>query len=332
MPERMTTKLKHLFERPEITVLPGGTTPYHAILTEKAGYEGFYMSGGMTSRWLIGWTDVGATTLREMADNANRIAKCINIPVFADIDTGYGTAVNTYRSIKEYVWAGVAGCHLEDQEFPKKSGTMAGRRLISIEEMVGKIKAAVDAKKELDPDFVLVARTDARGAEGGSLEEVLKRGKIYKEEAGADAIMIDTLQSWEECEIALKEIPGPTFCLLSAVTTQRDASGNFIPILGPTLEEQEKAGQAIALEVPMNTMSASQAEWELLMDFKERGVQAIYDYRISIKDRKYQLPTDPLAMTGKQVRELEEKYLPKHLQRDYDNTIGAMPDGSTNRP
>ena len=324
--------MKHLFERPEIAVLPGGTTPYHAILTERAGYEAFYMSGGITSAWLIGWTDVGTTSMREMADNANRIVKCVNIPVFADIDTGHGTAINTYRSVKEYIWAGVAGCHLEDQEFPKKSGTMAGRRLISIEEMLGKIRAAVDDKNEMDPDFVLVARTDARGVEGGSLEEVIKRCKIYKEQGGADAIMIDTLQSWEECEIALKEIPGPTFCLLSAVTTQRDAAGNFVPATGPTFEEQETAGQAIALMVPLNTMSAAQAEWELLMDVKERGVQAVYDFRLSLKDRKYQLPTDLPAVNGNRVRELEEKYLPKGLQRDYDSTIGAMPDGSLNRP
>ena len=107
----MTKKLREIFYRPGLTIVPGGTTPYHAMMTERAGYEAFYMSGGMTSGWLLGWPDVGVTSLREMADNASRIVKAVNIPVFADIDTGYGTAVNVYRSIKEYIWAGVAARH-----------------------------------------------------------------------------------------------------------------------------------------------------------------------------------------------------------------------------
>ena len=133
-PEKMTTKLREIFYRPGLTIVPGGATPYHALLTQRAGYEAFYMSGSMTSGWTLGWPDVGVTSMREMADNVGRIARAVDIPVFADIDTGYGNAVNTYRSIKEYIWAGAAGVHLEDQELPKKSGSMAGRRLISIEE------------------------------------------------------------------------------------------------------------------------------------------------------------------------------------------------------
>ena len=314
----MTKKLREIFYRPGLTIVPGGTTPFQAMLTEAAGYEAFYMSGGMTSRWLVGWPDVGVTSLREMADNAHRIAKTINIPIFADIDTGYGTAVNVYRSIKEYIWAGVAGCHLEDQEFPKKSGSMAGRRLISIEEAVGKYKAAIDARNELDPNFVIAARSDARGAEGGGFEEVLKRGKAY-EEAGADVIFFESLQSWEECKTAMKSVKIPSFCLLHEVI-YKDANGNWIP--GPSLEEQEAGGQKIALYVGLQVGPANQAGWEALVDMKKRGVQSVHEWRVAQeqKAKEWRVPTDVPSISW--VRSLEEKYLPKELQRDYDSTIG----------
>ena len=317
----MTKKLRDIFYRPGLTIVPGGTTPHHAIMTERAGYEAFYMSGSMTSRWLLGWPDAGVTTLREMADNANRIAKSINIPIFADMDTGYGSALNVYRSVREYIWAGVAGCHLEDQEFPKKSGSMAGRRLISVEEAVGKYKAAVDAKRELDPNFVVCARSDARGAEGGGFEEVLKRAKAY-EEAGVDVIFFESLQSWDECKTALKSVSIPAFCLLHEVM-YKDENGNWIP--GPSLEEQEAAGQKIALYVALSEAPANQAAWEALLDFKERGVQSLYEWRAAQEEKPRQrlVPRNFLSYT--RVRELEEKYYPKDLQRDYDDTIGMRP-------
>lgn len=324
-PMRMTTRLKHIFERPGLTILPGGTTPFHALMVERAGYEAFYMSGGMTSAWLVGWPDVGVTTMREMADNIHRIAKCVNIPIFADADTGYGNALNVYRTIKEYIWAGAAGCHLEDQEAPKKSGSMAGRRVISIEEAVGKYRAAMDAKRELDPDFVLCARTDARGAEGGSLEEAIRRARTYHKEAGVDAIFFEGLATWEECKIALKEAQSwgvPAFCLLHEFI-YKDKEGNWIP--GPSLEEQEKAGQKIALMVGLFTAPANQAGWEMLIDFKQRGVQALHDWRLAVqrKSKERVLPTDLLSI--KRVRELEEKYLPRSLWRDYEHTLGRRP-------
>ena len=271
----MTKKLREIFYRPGLTIVPGGSTPYHAMLTERAGYEAFYMSGSMTSGWTIGWPDVGVISMKEMADNAGRIARTVNIPVFADIDTGYGNALNVYRSIKEYISQGVAGVHLEDQDFPKKSGSMAGRRLISTDEAVGKYRAAIDARNELDPNFVIVARSDARGAEGGGFDEVLARGKAY-EEAGVDVIFFESLQSWEECKIAMASVDLPSFCLLHDVI-YRDDEGNYIP--GPTLEEQEADGQKIALYVGLSGGPMGQAGWEALLDFKERGVQSLYEWR-----------------------------------------------------
>ena len=317
-PEKMTTKLREIFYRPGLTIVPGGATPYHALLTQRAGYEAFYMSGSMTSGWTLGWPDVGVTSMREMADNVGRIARAVDIPVFADIDTGYGNAVNTYRSIKEYIWAGAAGVHLEDQELPKKSGSMAGRRLISIEEALGKYAAAVDARNELDPDFVIAARTDARGAEDGGFDEVLRRAKAY-ETTGVDVIFFESLQTWEECKIAMSSVSLPSFCLLHEVI-YHDDEGNRVP--GPSLEEQEAAGQKIALLVGLQAQPAGQAGWEMLLDYKQRGVDALHEFRVKTEalPEERQLPSDLLSI--KRVRGLEEKYLPESLQRDYDSTLG----------
>lgn len=313
--KRMTTRLMEIFNRPGLTIVPGGSTPFHAIMNERAGYEAFYMSGSMTSQWIVGWPDVGVTTMREMADNINRIAKAVDIPVFSDCDTGYGTAVNVYRTIKDYIWAGCAGCHIEDQEFPKKSGTMAGRRLITIEEAVGKYKAAMDAKGELDADFVIVARTDARGAEGGGFEEVIKRAKAYREEAGVDVLMFEGLQSWEECKIAMGEVDCPSFCNIHL-----GVGGKAIEV--PSLEQREKDGEKIYLAVATALMAGNQAHWEMLVNLKKRGMQAVDEWRQGQQDKPQEmmLPTDLISIS--RIREMEEKYLPKFLQRDYESTIG----------
>jgi hypothetical protein len=272
----------------------------------------------MTSSWTLGWPDVGVTSMREMADNVGRIARAVDIPVFADIDTGYGNAVNTYRSIKEYIWAGAAGVHLEDQEMPKKSGSMAGRRLISIDEAVGKYEAAIAARDELDPDFVICARTDARGAEGGGFDEVLKRAKAF-EAVGVDVIFFESLQTWDECKIAMSSVDLPSFCLLHEVI-YHDSEGNRVA--GPTLEDQEAAGQKIALMVGLQAQPSSQAGWEMLLDYKERGVDALHEWRMAAEalPEERRIPSDLMSIS--RVRELEEKYLPKTLQRDYDATLG----------
>jgi 2-methylisocitrate lyase-like PEP mutase family enzyme len=140
MPERqrMTTRLKTLFQRPELFVLAGGINPIGAKMAEALGYDAFYMSGGNTSAHQLGWPDSG-TSMRDMVDNARKIVLTVQIPVFADADTGYGDAISTHYTVREYIQAGIAGAHIEDQNFPPKSGRR--RRCISIQEMVGKLRA-----------------------------------------------------------------------------------------------------------------------------------------------------------------------------------------------
>ena len=313
--KRKTTKLKELFESPKIFVLAGGTNPLQAELAEMVGFEAFYMSGGNTSAHLIGWPDVGVTTMREMVDNSRRIAMAVDIPVFSDSDTGYGNAVQVYRTVQEFIQAGVAGIHIEDQESPKKSGTMAGRRCISIEEMVGKLRAAMDAKMEMDPDFVICARCDFRGAEGGSFEGAIERCLAYKQEAGVDVVFPEGLQTWEEIKEACRRLPGPVLPLIHTVVQPHR-----------TLEEQEAAGCAAAFYPRFTTAAALQASWEFLNDFKERGTIALEEFWERAEQSKWGVIENNRVTRLPRIREMEEKYLPKELWRDYEHTLGLRPE------
>src|SRR5512135_3679046 len=206
---KSTTRLRELLARPELLVMSGGFSPLHARMSEITGYEAFFMSGSQVAAYVYGYPDVGLLGLNEMVESVRRITNVTDIPVFADADTGYGNAVNVYYTVQAYIRAGAAGLHIEDQEAPKKSGTLAGRRLISRQEAVGKYKAAVAAKKELDRDFVVCARCDSIGSEGGSFADAIERSVAYVEEAGVDAIWVNTLTKREEIEEACRRIPAP---------------------------------------------------------------------------------------------------------------------------
>ena len=170
---------------------------------EEAGFPAVYMTGFGTSAALIGRPDVGLLTMTEMADNAGRIADCVDIPVIADADTGYGNPLNVIRTVGAYEAAGVAGIHIEDQVAPKKCGHMEGKLVIPAAEMAAKVRAAVEARAQ--PEFVIIARTDARAVEG--LDAALDRARLYRE-AGADVLFIEALVSEAEVEAAARAFPG----------------------------------------------------------------------------------------------------------------------------
>ena len=190
---RMSTRLKELFERPEMFIIAGGMNAMGARMAQLAGYEAFYMSGANTSAHLLGMMDTG-THMREMIDNARRIVMAVDIPVFADMETGYGDAIAVYHTVKEYIQAGAAGVHLEDQAYPHSKGPR--RQCISTQEMIGKLRAAMDAKMELDPDFVIVARCDYAGVAGATFQEAVERCLAYKREANVDVVCPEGLKSW----------------------------------------------------------------------------------------------------------------------------------------
>jgi 2-methylisocitrate lyase-like PEP mutase family enzyme len=294
--KRLTTRLKELFERPDIFVLAGGMNPIGARMAEVLGYEAFYMSGGNTSAHQLGWPDSG-TSMRDMVDNARKIVLTVDIPVFADADTGYGDAIGTYYTVREYIRAGVGGIHIEDQVFPPKSG--ARRRCISIKEMVGKLRAAMDAKLELDPDFVIMARCDLGGVPGASLSEIIERCIAYKEEAKVDVVCPNNLRTWDEITEAIRRIPGLVVPLLPATLSPY-----------PSLQEQQTAGAAAAWFPALTTMAGLQANWDFLSDFKARGTLALDAFRAQAATSPWGVASNGHILGEQRLREMEDKYLP----------------------
>ena len=293
--KRMTTRLKELFERPEIFVLAGGMNAMGAKMAEVLGFEAFYMSGGNTSAQLMGWTE-GGTSMRDMVDNARRIVNTVDIPVFVDMDTGYGDAITVHETVKEYIRAGIAGTHLEDQTYPPKSGPR--RRCVSIEEMVGKLRSAMDAKMELDPDFVIVARCDYAGVPGATFEQVMERCLAYKSQTNVD-VVCPAVASWEENKESLQRIPGPVLPLFTHGSQTH-----------PSLEEFQDAEAAAAWYSSLTTMAALQASWDFLNDFHERGASAIDDFLAGAAQSKWGVASNGNVLGAQRIREMEDKYLP----------------------
>lgn len=176
-------RFRQMLTNKEVIVAPGVYDCVSAMVAEKVGLEAVYMGGFGVSGSLVGRPDLGLITGSEMIDHARRITSAVDISVFADADTGYGNALNMGRTVKEYEKAGVAGIHIEDQFFPKKCGNMPGRHVIPTEEMVNKIKAAVDAR--VNADFAIIIRSDSYLE--NDLDELIDRGHAYLE-AGADGL------------------------------------------------------------------------------------------------------------------------------------------------
>jgi 2-methylisocitrate lyase-like PEP mutase family enzyme len=195
--------LRQLIARDGYTMVPGAYDTLTARLVEQAGFEAVYLTGGGYSR-ASGYPDLGLLSLTENAMFIARTVEAVGIPVIADADTGYGNAINVIRTVREYEKSGVAGFHIEDQVSPKKCGHYEGKEVISRAEMVGKIKAAVDTRR--DADLVIIARSDARAVEG--LEAAIERVNAYLE-AGADVGFVEAPQTVEELRIVGQKVRGP---------------------------------------------------------------------------------------------------------------------------
>ena len=196
-------RLRELLDGPEPLIAPGAYDALSARLVEQAGFDVVYMTGFGTTASLVGRPDVGLLSATEMVDNARRIAAAVDVPVIADADTGYGNAVNVVRTVQAYEQAGVAGIHIEDQVMPKKCGHMSGKAVIPADEMAGKIRAAVAARR--DPDFLLIARTDAAAVEG--LDAALDRARAYAD-AGADVLFVEAPTSEDDIARVATELRG----------------------------------------------------------------------------------------------------------------------------
>ncbi len=257
---KATTRLRQILKRAmdggPILVLPGCHDVLAARIAEKHGFEAVYMTGYGTSASMLGKPDVGLLSMSEMVMRVNHMASAVSVPVVCDGDTGYGNAVNVMRTIREYEKAGAAMIQLEDQVMPKKCGHMVGRECISTEEMVGKIEAAVAARQ--DPEFVIMARTDARTKLG--LDEAIARGKAY-EKAGADVVFIESPESLEEMQTITSSFKVPV--LANMIEHGRT------PFL--SVEEIRRLGYHIALYCVSSTFVAAGAMDRLWSALKNDG-------------------------------------------------------------
>lgn len=183
--------------------LPGVFSPLVAKMAERLGFRACYLSGGALSAG-SGMPDIGLITLTEFVAEAQRITAATSLPLVSDADTGFGEALNVERAVRLFEAAGVAGIHLEDQELPKRCGHLSGKSLVSAEVMAAKVRAAVAAKR--DPDFIIIARTDARGVHG--FDDAVDRAKRFLD-AGADAIFPEAMESADEFERFAKAVNAP---------------------------------------------------------------------------------------------------------------------------
>jgi len=195
-------RLRELLAGPDVVAAPGVFDGLGARLVEEAGFPAVYMTGFGTAAARLGRPDVGLLSMSEMVDNAARIVAACDLPVIADADTGYGNPLNVIRTVQEYERAGVAAIHIEDQVAPKRCGHMEGKHVIAPAEMEAKIRAAVAARRS--PDFVIIARTDARAVEG--LDAALERAWRYHR-AGADVLFVEAAETEDEIAAVARAFP-----------------------------------------------------------------------------------------------------------------------------
>ncbi len=238
--------------------VPGVFSPLVARLAERLGFQAVYLSGAALSASL-GLPDIGLVTLTEFTDEARRVVSATTLPLLCDADTGFGEALNVERTVRLFEAAGVAGLHLEDQHLPKRCGHLSGKVLIEAEAMAAKVRAAVAARR--DPDFVIMARTDARGVT--SFADALRRARLYVA-AGADAIFPEALEGPEEFAAFARELPGVP--LLANMTEFGK---------GPLLDFTDLAQMGYRLVLyPVTTLRAALgAVRDTLADLRARGHQ-----------------------------------------------------------
>ena len=273
-------RLRELIAKDAI-MLPGVPNAALARQVERAGFAAVYISGAGLANATAGVPDIGLLTLTEVAQLARYIAKAVDIPAIVDADTGFGGPESVARIIHELERAGLAGCHIEDQEFPKRCGHLAGKTLVDVEEMVGRIKAATGARR--DPDFLIVARTDARAVE--DLKSTVKRAQKYIE-AGADAIFPEALQDADEFKTFAREVKAP----LLANMTEFGKS----PLL--SFSELSDFGYRMVI-YPMSAFRVSmKASENFLRALKEQGTQSQWLEKMQTRQELYELlDYDPAA-------------------------------------
>jgi isocitrate lyase len=298
--------------RDEDYVFTGGVySPLDAQIAERTGLKAIYMSGYSVAL-ANGWPDMGFLTMTEVTKTASMMASAVEIPIIADADDGYGNALSTMRTVGEFMRTGVAGIHLEDQRFPKRCGHIAGKTIVSREEALGKFRAAVDVRNRLDPDFVLIARTDAYGAVGGSLEEAVWRGRAYAD-AGVDLVWCEFSNAAREPAVAFARAmraTHPTLPLAFNYSSSFKWSAGPDPFL---FCELGGLGYKFIFITLYAAHASMHAVWDAMGDLVKNQEQAQW----SLERLKAGHPTESHHVMARvdQFKELEKRYIPGTEER-----------------
>jgi methylisocitrate lyase len=284
---KKTSLLKKYINDEEILIMPGAHDVLSARIIETAGFKTLTMGGYSASASLLGQPDVSLLSLTEMVDCYRRLAEAVDIPLFVDGNTGFGGVLNVRRTVKEFERAGAAGMFIEDQVFPKRCGHMEGKQVIETEEMVAKVKAAVDAR--LDEEFVIMARTDALAVKG--LEEAIERGNLYSD-AGADMIFVEAPRTVEEMRIITSGIKVPTLA--------NNIEGGKSPLL--SAQELQKIGYAVVVFPVAATYAMARAVGDLMVEIKKFGTSK------GFLDRMLQFDEFNQLIKLHEIRSLESRF------------------------
>lgn len=279
---------REFLRREKLLIAPGCFDGLSARLVEEAGFEAAYLSGGAVAR-SMGLPDIGLVTMSEVIERAAQVVSAVKIPVIADADTGYGNAINLVRTVRDYERIGAAAIHIEDQITPKRCGHLEGKEVIPLPEMEKKLAAALASRT--DPDFCIIARTDARGVHG--FEDAIKRGRAFTK-LGVDAVFVEAPQS----EAELEEIPRaiPDVPLLVNVF-----KGGKTPML--PAEQLQKMGYRIAIYPSETQRAGIFAMRQVLGLLKREGTTEAMDQTLTpFKERDKIVGLD-------EWQALEKKYL-----------------------
>jgi 2-methylisocitrate lyase-like PEP mutase family enzyme len=310
--EQKRADFRRRLESGEFFVIPGAHNGLTGKIIEKAGFPAVYMSGAGVANTLFGLPDVGLITLTEMTMVARCIAQAVNVPVLADADAGYGNAIGVARTIREYEATGVAGIQIEDQVAPKRCGNIAGKEMVSVDEMVGKIRAACDART--DPNFLIIGRTDCRTI--FSFDEAVRRGKLLAE-AGADIVYGEGLKTREEFREFAQAVPGTKMMNMGGYARVRTTPK--MP-----LEDMRAMGFGIVIFPLAITRAATRTAWDFAHDLRRGGTAFEIEH---IKTLEGHPVESWYEFTGvDEIREREEKYLPAaSMQARYAQGDGYVP-------
>jgi len=299
---KKTTQMRRLIEAPEILVAPGAYDCFSAKLIESMGFKALATTGAGISESFLGLPDFGILGLNDNVMVSRNIAQAVNIPVMADADTGYGNAVNVYHTVRMFEEAGITGINLEDQVSPKRCGHLKGKEIISLEEMVKKIEAAVAARK--DPDFMINARTDAAAIAG--IDEAIRRANAYHN-AGADMVFPDAVLREEEIAKFVSSVSAPVSINMGLGIKKRPTT----PLV--SIKRLEELGVARVTFPRMTTAAALSGMKKAFEVILESIVQGKI---IERPDLCFSFEEISTLMGFPQMKELEERFLTEEALAD----------------